>query len=25
MSANDRDIHNASCEIHTPCVFPGQV
>jgi len=25
LSADDRDIHNASFEIHNPCVFPGQV
>jgi len=25
MSADDRGIHNASCENHTPCVFPSQV
>ena len=25
MSAEDRGIHNASCEICTPCVFPNQV
>jgi len=25
MSADDRGIHNASCEICTPCVFPSQV
>ena len=24
-SADDRSIHNASCENHTPCVFPSQV
>ena len=22
MSTGYRGIHNASCEIHTPCVFP---
>jgi len=25
MSADDRCIHNASCENRTPCVFPSQV
>jgi len=25
MSADDHGKHNASCEIHTPCVFPSQV
>jgi len=25
MSADDRGIHNASCENRTPCVFPSQV
>jgi len=25
MSADNRGIHNASCDICTPCVFPGQV
>ena len=25
MSANDRGIHNSSCENRTPCVFPSQV
>ena len=25
MSAGDRGIHNASCENHTPGVFPSQV
>jgi len=25
MSAGYHGIHNASCEIHTPCVFPSQV
>jgi len=25
MSADDRGIHNAICEVHTPCVFPSQV
>ena len=25
MSADDRGIHNASCENGTPCVFPSQV
>jgi len=25
MSADDRGIHNASCEIRTTCVFPSQV
>jgi len=25
MSADDRGIHNASCETRTPCVFPSQV
>jgi len=25
MSADDHGTHNASCEIRTPCVFPGQV
>jgi len=25
MSADDRVIHNASCENRTPCVFPSQV
>ena len=25
MSADDRGIHNASCGIRTPCVFPSQV
>jgi len=25
MSADDRSIHNASCENRTPCVFPNQV
>jgi len=25
MSADDRDIHNASCENRTPFVFPSQV
>jgi len=25
MSADDLGIHNASCENHTPCVFPIQV
>jgi len=23
MSADDRGIHNASCENRTPCVFPS--
>ena len=25
MSADNRGIHNASCENRTPCVFPRQV
>jgi len=25
MSADYRGIHNANCEIRTPCVFPNQV
>jgi len=25
MLADDRGIHNASCENRTPCVFPSQV
>ena len=25
ISADDRGIYNASCENHTPCVFPSQV
>jgi len=25
LSAEDRGIHNASCENRTPCVFPSQV
>jgi len=25
MSADDRGIHNASCENRTPCVFPSHV
>ena len=25
LSADDRGIHNASCENRTPCVFPSQV
>ena len=25
MSADDRSIHNASCENRTPCLFPSQV
>jgi len=25
MSADDCGTHNASYEIHTPCVFPSQV
>jgi len=25
MSADDRGIHNTSCENRTPCVFPNQV
>ena len=25
ISADDRGIHNASCENRTPCVFPSQV
>jgi len=25
MSADDRGIHNASCENRTPCVFSSQV
>jgi len=25
MLADDRGIHNASCENRTPCVFPSEV
>ena len=25
MSADERGIHNASCDNRTPCVFPSQV